>query len=176
MRTTDRPAVSAASGFSPAERSRRPDGVRKTTTHVTSTIASADPHEQVELAEDVAEERDRLDRQVDVRHLRQVVRRAVVAVDVDVQVAGDADREQVQRGAGDDLVGPERDREQRVQAAKTAPATIAITIPSSHEPVMSAPQAPKNAPISIMPSSAMLMTPERSENRPPSAPNSSGVA
>ena len=41
---------------------------------------------------------------------------------------------------------------------------------------MSAPQAPKNAPISIMPSSAMLMTPERSENSPPSAPKMSGVA
>ena len=49
-------------------------------------------------------------------------------------------------------------------------------MPSSHEPVMSAPQAPKNAPISIMPSSAMLMTPERSEKRPPSAPSVSGVA
>ena len=41
---------------------------------------------------------------------------------------------------------------------------------------MSAPHAPKNAPISIMPSSAMLMTPERSEKRPPSAPSVSGVA
>ena len=61
-------------------------------------------------------------------------------------------------------------------AAKTAPATIAITIPRSHEPVLSAPSAPKNAPISIMPSSAMLMTPERSEKSPPSAPSVSGVA
>ena len=61
-------------------------------------------------------------------------------------------------------------------AAMTAPATIAITIPSTHESVLSAPRAPKNAPTSIMPSSAMLMTPARSEKRPPSAPNSSGVA
>ena len=62
------------------------------------------------------------------------------------------------------------------KAPKTAPETTANTSPSSHEPVMSAPQAPKNAPISIMPSSAMLMTPERSENSPPSAPKTSGVA
>ena len=61
-------------------------------------------------------------------------------------------------------------------APKIAPEATAITSPRNHEPVMSAPQAPKNAPISIMPSSAMLMTPERSENRPPSAPKISGVA
>ena len=61
-------------------------------------------------------------------------------------------------------------------AAKIAPEATAMTTPRNHEPVTSAPQAPKNAPISIMPSSAMLMTPERSENRPPSAPRVSGVA
>ena len=58
----------------------------------------------------------------------------------------------------------------------TAPAMIAITIPSTHESVLSAPSAPKNAPTSIMPSRPMLMTPARSEKRPPSAPKSSGVA
>ena len=41
---------------------------------------------------------------------------------------------------------------------------------------MSAPQAPKNAPVSIMPSSPMLTTPARSEVTPPSAANVSGVA
>ena len=41
---------------------------------------------------------------------------------------------------------------------------------------MSAPHAPKNAPISIMPSRPMLTTPERSEMTPPSAANVSGVA
>ena len=41
---------------------------------------------------------------------------------------------------------------------------------------MSAPHAPKNAPVSIMPSSPMLTTPERSETTPPSAANVSGVA
>ena len=35
---------------------------------------------------------------------------------------------------------------------------------------------PKNAPVSIIPSSAMLTTPLRSEKRPPSAANVSGVA
>src|SRR5829696_10168299 len=33
-----------------------------------------------------------------------------------------------------------------------------------------------NAPASILPSSAILITPERSENRPPSAASTSGVA
>ena len=36
--------------------------------------------------------------------------------------------------------------------------------------------AAANAPASMMPSSAMLMTPARSENRPPSAANTNGVA
>ena len=35
---------------------------------------------------------------------------------------------------------------------------------------------PKKAPISIIPSSPMFTTPERSENIPPSAPKISGVA
>ncbi len=48
--------------------------------------------------------------------------------------------------------------------------------PSSHEPVKSAPRMPKNAPISIMPSSPMLITPLRSQTIPPSAPKISGVA
>ena len=41
---------------------------------------------------------------------------------------------------------------------------------------LSAPQMPQKAPISIMPSRPMLMTPLRSETTPPSAANSSGVA
>ena len=43
-------------------------------------------------------------------------------------------------------------------------------------PVTSAPQIAKNAPISIIPSSPMFTTPERSENRPPSDAKTSGVA
>src|SRR3954451_19628530 len=56
------------------------------------------------------------------------------------------------------------------------PAAMPISSPSSHEPVLSAPQIPQNAPMSIMPSRPMLMTPLRSEMVPPSAANSSGVA
>ena len=56
------------------------------------------------------------------------------------------------------------------------PATIPITRPITHEPVTSAPHRPQKAPISIMPSRPMLITPLRSENSPPSAANSSGVA
>jgi hypothetical protein len=41
---------------------------------------------------------------------------------------------------------------------------------------MSAPQAAKNAPPSIMPSRPTLTTPERSDTTPPSAPKTSGVA
>ncbi len=44
-----------------------------------------------------------------------------------------------------------------------------------HEPVRSAPQAPKNAPINIIPSSPMLTTPLRSENMPPIAAKTSTV-
>ena len=61
-------------------------------------------------------------------------------------------------------------------SASRPPATIANTRPRNHEPVMSAPSTAKNAPIRSMPSSAMLMTPLRSENRPPSAAKVSGVA
>ncbi len=61
-------------------------------------------------------------------------------------------------------------------SASSMPATMPMTRPSTHEPVTSAPQTPKKAPISIMPSRPMLMTPLRSEITPPSAANSSGVA
>ena len=61
-------------------------------------------------------------------------------------------------------------------SASTPPDSIPITTPSTQEPVTSAPQTPQKAPISIMPSSPMLMTPLRSEKSPPSAANSSGVA
>ena len=60
--------------------------------------------------------------------------------------------------------------------ASSRPANIPISRPITHEPLTSAPHRPQKAPISIMPSSPMLMTPLRSENRPPSAANSSGVA
>jgi hypothetical protein len=51
-----------------------------------------------------------------------------------------------------------------------------MATPPNQEPVLSAPQAPKKAPISIMPSRAMFTTPLRSENIPPSAAKVRGVA
>ena len=51
-----------------------------------------------------------------------------------------------------------------------------MSVPSSHEPVTSAPQAAKNAPMSIMPSRPMFTTPARSDTRPPRPAKSSGVA
>ena len=56
------------------------------------------------------------------------------------------------------------------------PAPSAIRMPSTHEPVTSDPQTAKKAPMSIIPSSPMFTTPERSENSPPRAANASGVA
>ena len=57
-----------------------------------------------------------------------------------------------------------------------APEAMPMTAPSSHEPVRSAPKMPKKAPISIMPSSPMLITPLRSDSTPPRAAKVSGVA
>ena len=71
-----------------------------------------------------------------------------------------------------------RDREDRVDERRAAPPASSADErgrrPTSR--VTSAPQAPKKAPISIMPSSPMLTTPERSDVTPPSAANVSGVA
>ena len=58
----------------------------------------------------------------------------------------------------------------------TAPAMIPMTMPPSQLDVISAPHAPKNAPVSIIPSSPMFTTPARSEVTPPMAANVSGVA
>ena len=76
------------------------------------------------------------------------------AVDVDEGVAGDPEREEVYRGAADDLVGAQVDREERVDQRERPPATIADEEADDPRPVPSAPQTPKNAPISIIPSSA----------------------
>jgi hypothetical protein len=43
-------------------------------------------------------------------------------VDVDEEVAGDAQGEEVDRGSGDDLVGPEMDREERMDERERTPA------------------------------------------------------
>ena len=67
--------------------------------------------------------------------------------------------------------------EERVQEThERRPPRIPMTSPSVQVPVTSEPQTAKNAPVSIMPSSPMLTTPERSENRPPREAKTSGVA
>ena len=101
----------------------------------------------------------------------EVVGRALVAVDVDEQVAGEPEREEVQRGAADDLVRPQLDR-RRTRGSRPAP-------PPASDPDERAraarsrscrrPRRAKNAPISIMPSRPMFTTPLRSEKIPPSA-------
>ena len=58
----------------------------------------------------------------------------------------------------------------------TPPAASPMRMPPTQLEVTSAPQAPKNAPVSIMPSRPMFTTPERSDVTPPSAANVSGVA
>ncbi len=75
------------------------------------------PDHQVELREDRSEERHALEeRQVDVRDARDVVRsRSLEAVDVDVEVPRQPEREEVDRGAPEDLVRAESDREERVE-------------------------------------------------------------
>ena len=61
-------------------------------------------------------------------------------------------------------------------SAKPAPAAAAQSRPSGHEPSLSAPRMPKNAPVSIIPSRPMFTTPLRSEKMPPIAAKASGVA
>src|SRR5450759_130773 len=61
-------------------------------------------------------------------------------------------------------------------AARPAPATTAAMTPSHVLPVASATAVPANAPVSIMPSSAMLTMPLRSQIVPPMAASASGVA
>ena len=69
-----------------------------------------DPRQEVELAEHVSDERDRRqEREMDVRDARDL-RRPLVAVDVDEEIAGQTERDEVHRGAADDLVDAQVDR------------------------------------------------------------------
>ena len=69
----------------------------------------------------------------------------------------------------DDLVGPQVDAEERVHERERRAGEHRDQEPELHEPVASAPQKPKNAPISIIPSRPMFTTPLRSEKSPPIA-------
>ena len=141
-----------------------------------------EPDHEVELAEDVVEERaDHGDvaeeRELDVRDRREVGGRPLRAVELEVEVARQTEREEVDRRAADDLVRAERDRRRtRAAAPSGRRRATPMASPRGHAPVMSAPQTAKNAPVSIIPSSPMFTTPERSENRPPIDAKTSGVA
>ena len=98
-------------------------------------------------------------------------------VELDEEEAGDPERQEVHRHADHDLVGAEVDREEGVHE-REQPAGRASRSRGRRPrvPVLSAPQIPKKAPISIIPSRPMFTTPERSEKIPPIAAKVSGVA
>ena len=54
-------------------------------------------------------------------------------------------------------------------SASRPPEIIAVRTPTTQLPVSIEPQTAKNAPMSIIPSSPMFTTPERSEKMPPIA-------
>ena len=102
-----------------------------------------------------------------LRDARDVGRRPLLSVDVDEEVAGQAEREEVDRDAADDLVGAEVDRRERVeQRHRAAREDRRPASPSHHESSLSAARIPKKAPISIIPSRPMFTTPERSREHP----------
>ena len=79
--------------------------------------------------------------------LGHVRRRPLAAVDVDEEVAGDPEREEVDRRAADDLVGSQVDGEEGVDERERRPRRAAAQrSPSAHELSLSAPRIPKNAP------------------------------
>ena len=79
---------------------------------------------------DVVEEAER-----DVRDRREVGGRALGSVELEEQVARQAEREEVDRRAADDLVGAEGDREERVeQAHQRRRRAMPIASPSGHAP------------------------------------------
>ncbi len=115
------PTVSAARGCSPTERSRSPRGVRNRKIVSSDDEDQRDPRQRVRVADRVAEERQVLDPgDADVGDPRDVVGRALVAVVVEEDVAGDAEGQEVQPNAADDLVGAQVDREERVHEGERA--------------------------------------------------------
>ena len=105
------------------------------------------------------------------------VGRALAAVDVDEEVAGQPEREEVDRRAADDLVGAQVDREEGVdQRQQPAGEQPRDGDPRTQELVLSAPEMPKKAPVSIIPSRPMFTTPRARRTCPPIAAKTSGVA
>ena len=170
--------MSAARGCSPTARIRSPTGVLKRTTQVATIVSERQPDHQVELAEDRPDEVPVLEEaEVDVRDLRDVRRRALAAVDVDEEVAGDPEREEVDRRPADDLVGPQVDREERVdERERAAGERGARGARAARSRACRRRGCRRTRPTSIIPSRPMFTTPLRSEKMPPIAANASGVA
>src|SRR2546427_562965 len=107
------PTVSAARGCSPTARMRRPMGVLNMTMY--ETISNGNISHTIrfiwpkELSRPVLQPAEG-----DVGDRRQVRRRPLLAVDVDVEVPGDAEREEVDRRPTDDLICAQMDCEEGV--------------------------------------------------------------
>ena len=90
------------------------------------------------------------------------------------QVARQAQGEDVDDRAADDLVDPVAD-----STPRNAPSTMPAAMPARGPPALSAAlavRAATNAPVRSMPSMAMLTTPDRSHSRPASAQRQRGAA
>ena len=99
---------------------RRPIGVLKSTNHETITSSEAHPDEQVEIADRGPDELQCGCRNVHVRDRRDTDRDVLPVVELEEEVAGDPEREEVHRRAADDLVGAQVDREERVDEREQA--------------------------------------------------------
>ena len=110
------PTVSAARGCSPTARIRRP--IERPEHHEVRRDEDdeAEPNHEVEGADRLPEEALVLEPgDVHVGNLRNGRRSSLVTVDVDVEVAREPEREEVDGGADHDLVGAEVDAEEGVQ-------------------------------------------------------------
>ena len=161
-RKTEMPTVSAAFGCSPTERMPQPERRLEEDDPGEEHGQEHEPDHQVQLAEDVPEERNVLDEPeestsgISLRELRRPSR----PVDGAEEVAGDAEREEVDREAADDLVGAQVDaeegvdeREQPARGHRAEEAELPLAGPGGDD------QMPKKAPASIIPSRPMFTTP-----------------
>ena len=167
--------MSAARGFSPTARRRRPQRVRNR--KKASAGTSRSPSHVIRLASPIAWPKNPTCWISGILMLgtwEMLLRGAVGPVVGGEEIARDPEGEEVDAGSADHLVGAQVDREEGVHERQQAPATAATTSPEHPGPEHVGAPDPEVAPISIMPSRPMLITPLRSETMPPSAANSSG--
>ena len=102
--------------------------------HETIDEQEAEPDHQVEIADRGPEEMQcEIHGIFDVRDRRHAIGDVVAVVELEEEVAGDPEREEVDRGAADDLVGAEVDREERVDERQhRRRRRIATTRPATH--------------------------------------------